>query len=155
MTQPVYHTVFAIGLHSFPWGSIWFFALPIAIGLALVGFARGKQIRKAVGAAVIVFSLFSLLLISMSSVSQFMTERHAYASGQFSVVEGKIENFRPMPALGRADESFSAGGVSFSYNVLADTSCFHNAHPHGIIRSGLDVRIFYTDGCILQLDVRQ
>lgn len=154
MTQPAYHTVFAIGLHSFPWGAIWFLGLPIVIGLALIRFARGKRIRKAVGAAVIAFSLFALLLVSMSSVSQFVSERRAYASGQFSVVEGRVENFLPVPALGRTDESFSVSGVSFSYNVLADTSCFHNAHPRGIIRAGLNVRIFYTDGCILRLDVR-
>lgn len=155
MTQPVYDTVFAIGVHSFPWGAIWFFALPIVVGLALVRFARGKQIRKVVGAGLIVFSLFAFLLVSMSSVSQFMMERRAYASGQFSVVEGKIENFRPMPPLGRADESFFVNGVMFSYNVLDDTACFHNAHPHGIIRPGVEVRVFYKDGCILRLDIRR
>lgn len=92
MTQPTYHTVFAIGLHSFPWGAIWFFALPIVIGLALIRFSGGKQIRQVVGGFFIIFSVFLLFLVSMSAVSIFMKFRHAYVTGNYSVVEGRVEN---------------------------------------------------------------
>lgn len=149
-----YHTVFAIGLGSFPWGIALVPSIMIVIGLGLIRFSGKKQIRQAVGAAAIIFSLFFLLLLSISSVSEFLKERRTYASGHYFVVEGQVENFHPRPALGRADESFSVNGVNFSYNVLDDTACFHNAHPRGIIRPGLDVRVFYADGCILRLDVR-
>lgn len=154
MTQPAYHTVFAIGLHSFPWGPIWFFALPIVIGLALIRFSGGKQIRQVVGGFFIIFSLFLLFLVGMSTVSIFMKFRHAYVTGNYSVVEGRVENFQPMRIPGPEIESFSVNGVTFSYNVISDT-CFNDAHPRRIIRSGLDVRIFYTNDCILRLDVRQ
>ncbi|MHB8527416.1 MAG: hypothetical protein ACYDD2_14840 [Candidatus Acidiferrales bacterium] len=154
MTQLGYHTVFAIGWHSFPWSSMGFFVLPVLLGLALFRFSGGKQIWQGVGAVIVVLSLFFLLLVSMSTVSVFMKDRHAYVTGSYSVVEGRVENFRPMHTPGPEIESFSVNGVTFSYNVISDT-CFNDAHPHGIIRSGLDVRIFYTDGCILRLDVRQ
>ncbi len=149
-----YHTVFVIGLHSFPWVDIFFFALPIAVGLALIRFSGGKQIRQVVGAFFIIFSLFLLFLVSMSTVSIYMKFRHAYVNGNYLVVEGRVENFRPMRTPGPETESFSVNGTTFSYNVISDT-CFNNAYPHRIIQPGLNVRIFYTNGCILRLDVRQ
>lgn len=155
MTQSGYHTVFEIGLHSFPWSIALVPTLLIVIGLGLVRFSRGKQIRQAVGGGAVIFSLFFFLLTCVAVVPEFFKEWHAYARGQFSTVEGTVENFHPRPGLGPADESFSVKGISFTYNALDYTSCFHNAGLHGIIRSGLDVRIFYSNECIFRVDVRQ
>jgi hypothetical protein len=133
------------------------FGLFVLIGFALVRFSGGKQIRKVVGAGVIIASLFFLmLLLGIRLVPDFLEYRHDYAIGNYKVVEGRVENFRPMPQLGPANESFSVAGVDFSYNVLDSAPCFGNTPAHeGPIHSGVEVRIYYTDECILRVDVRR
>lgn len=39
----------------------------------------------------------------------------AYQLGNYEVVEGYVENFKPVPNEGRKGESFDINGVSFSY----------------------------------------
>lgn len=151
-----YHTVFKIGIQSIPWGAIWVPLIMIVIGLVLIRLGRVKQIRQVVGGATIIFSLLIIFLLGTSIVSEFLRERHAYAAGQFSVVEGPIQDFHPMPPLGRAKESFVVNGVNFAYDVGDSTPCFHDSAAfHKIVQAGLEIRIFYTNGCILRLDVRQ
>jgi hypothetical protein len=156
MTQANYQTVFEMGLSSFPWARVLHPVPFIVIGLLLFRFFRSKQIYQVMG--VITASLGSILfLLSLIIfVPNFVRLRSAYVSGRSSVVEGVVENFRPAPTLGPARESFSVRGVVFSYNVLDDTPCFHNAPLHGgPIRGGSDIRIHYKDGCIQRVDVQQ
>ncbi|MFZ0735004.1 MAG: hypothetical protein WAM79_21990 [Candidatus Sulfotelmatobacter sp.] len=129
--------------------------VPFAIfGFLLFRFCRGKQIYQVTGLIVASLASVFLLVALVVFIPSFVKVRSAYLSGRSSVVEGVVENFRPAPALGPARESFSVSGVIFSYNALDDTSCFHNAPLHGgPIRSGMDVRIHYDDGCIQRVDV--
>lgn len=46
--------------------------------------------------------------------------RRALQNGTASVVEGRVENFVPMPFEGHAQEFFTVQGVSFSYSGLQD-----------------------------------
>lgn len=148
-----YHTVFTIGIHAMPWNAIWVPFVLIVIGLALIRLGRVKKIRQVVGGFMIIFALLALFVVSTSIVSEFLKERHAYLTGQFSVVEGRIQDFHSRPAIGPQQESFVVNGINFSYYVGDYTSCFHDsAAIHGAIQARLDVRIFYTDGCILRLD---
>jgi hypothetical protein len=156
MPLPNYQTVFQIGLGSFPWSFMLPFVLMIGIGYALIRFNAGKQIRLAVGYLVIIFSSLLLLVLSVSMIPEFIEIRHTYRNGGSSVIEGTVEDFRAMPALGPANESFSVKGTTFSYNVLDPTPCFRNSPPRlGPIHSGLDVRIYYKDRCIQRVDVRR
>jgi len=156
MPQLSAHTVFEIGLRSFPWGRLLTPAAFIVGGLLLFRFCRNKQIYQVTG--IIVASLASIiLLISLDIfVPNFVRLRRVYTSGKTSIVEGIVENFQPAPALGPARESFSVHGIPFSYNVLDDTPCFHNAPLRGgPIRAGMNVRIHYNDGCIQRVDVQR
>jgi hypothetical protein len=156
MMMPHYETVFEIGLRSFPWAEMFHPAIAVAIGVPLFLFAKGKTIYQAVGIVVAIFGAFLFLIVAITLVSEYVPLRHAYASGDSSIAEGVVENFHPAPVLGPAIESFSVRGVVFTYNALDSTPCFHDApYRKGPIRPGLEVRIFYRDGCIQRVDVRQ
>jgi|SRR5208282_1446155 len=156
MTSTTYQTVFELGLRSFPWGALLHPTIFIAIGLVLVRFSGGRKYLQLVAGAGALFGVLGFLLLAIRYVPEFIQARHAYATGDTSVIQGKVEDFHPMPALGPAKESFSVAGVGFSYYVADSTPCFHNDPPHkGPIHSGLDVRIYYNDHCIQRVDVRR
>ena len=85
------------------------------------------------------------VLLAATLVPSFLEVWHAYKSGGSSVVEGVVEDFRPAPVLGSAEESFSVQGVNFSYNALDLTSCFHDTpFRKGLIRPSLAMFVSTT-----------
>jgi hypothetical protein len=156
MAQPDYKTIFEIGIKSFPWSVLLHPVFFIVIGLIVVRFAKGKQFYQIVGGFVAGLATFFFLLLSMRLVPDFVELRSAYRRGDSTVVKGIVENFHPAPVLGGLKESFIIHGVVFSYYLLDANACFHNDPPRrGPIRAGLDVQIFYKDGCIQRVDIRQ
>jgi hypothetical protein len=124
------------------------------VGLLLIQLFKRKTIQLIL--LILITSMASLIFLAslMSFLPDFVKLRSAYVSGKSLVVEGVVQNFRPAPAIGPAEESFLVDGVSFSYNALDDSPCFHNAPLHGgPVRGGLDVRIHYYEGCIQRIEV--
>jgi hypothetical protein len=151
-----YVTVFEIGFKAFPWTGLVNPVLFILIGILLFRFGRSKQVYQATGLIVAALGTLFFCVIALNLVPNFLELRRAFKGGNSSIAEGVVDNFHPAPALGVAQESFSVNGVPFSYNALDLTPCFHNApFRKGPIRSGLAVRIYYNDGCIQRLDLRQ
>jgi len=102
------------------------------------------------------FATLFFLISSLSLVREFIERQREYRSGGSSIVEGIVQNFRPAPKSGPAEESFSVSGVGFSYNALDLTPCFHNAPIHkGPIREDLPVRIIYKNSCIERVEIRR
>jgi hypothetical protein len=158
MLQPHYETVFEIGLKSFPWGALLHPIPFIALGVVLFLLAKKKAAYRAayriVGAFVMALATLFFIIGTVSYVSEFVERRRAYKTGHSLVVEGTIENFSPPPAFGGQKESFSVQGIVLSYYVGDWTPCFHDDLRHnGPIRPGLEVRIYYDDGCIQRIDV--
>jgi len=151
-----YNTIFEIGLKSFPWGGL-LHPLPFfLVGILLFKFGKRRAVYQVTGFIVAVLAGMFLCILAVKLVPNYVEVRHTFKSGDSSIVEGLVKDFRPAPILGAANESFSVGGVDFSYNALDQTACFHDApFRKGPIRSGLAVRIYYKDGCIQRLDVRQ
>jgi hypothetical protein len=79
----------------------------------------------------------------------------ALRTGNYKVVEGRVENFKPMPWAGHGDETFDVNGVHFAYSDYVVTAGFNNSASHGgPMRDRLPVRITYKgDGEILRLEV--
>jgi hypothetical protein len=158
---PRYETIFEIGYGTFPWGDLFHPGIAIVIGglLVLFGhrvFGGKKEVHQILGAVLASLGVFFLFLMAIAVLPRFVSLRQAYVKGDSSIVEGVVENFRPAPALGAADESFSVQGIVFRYNSLDSTPCFHNAPYHkGPIRLGLEVRIYYGEQCIQRVDVRR
>jgi hypothetical protein len=156
MMQANYQTIFEIGPKSFPWVQL-LHPIPFAvIGLILIRFSRRRRIIQVFAGVVVSFAFLFFLILAPVLLADYVKHRRAYVNGKSSMVQGAIEDFHPMPMLGAALESFTVNGVQFSYNVLDATPCFHNAPPHkGPVRPGLDVRIYYEDGCIQRVDIKK
>jgi len=165
MAQGGFQTVFEIGLNAFPWRLFAICALFTVLGMSLIRFSGAPTLgspkvanpaRQIVGGFFVAFSLLMILLLGIRQIPDFVEKWHVYSSGKYSVVEGPVENFHPMPFGGHQNEWFSVHGLSFAYSSFDETPCFHSAASHGgPIRPGLNVRIFFTDGCILRLDVQR
>ena len=68
--------------------------------------------------------------------------RNALQQGKTEVIEGKVENFIPMPHDGHSMESFVVAGHKFEYSDFEVTAGFNKTSSHGgPIRSGIYVRI--------------
>ena len=96
------------------------------------------------------WSLYSLIgLCALWSVqtfagtySDYKELRNALQQGKTVVIEGKVENFIPMPYGGHSMESFVVAGHKFEYSDYNVTAGFNKSSSHGgPIRSGIYVRI--------------
>ena len=152
MTPEQYQTVFELGFKSFPWIDWLHPCILVVIGLGLYKFAK-RQFVKAVGFLGLVVSTIFFLITSIIYIPDSIRKYYEYKHGRSSIVEGSVENFRPMLMLGPSEESFTVNGVDFAYNAGTD-SCFRNGPYHkGPIRSGMKVRIVYNGTCIQRVDV--
>jgi hypothetical protein len=151
-----YQTVFTVLQKSPP---SWLRAVVPAIVatftvLAIVAFLKYKTRRVVVVVAYVVM-LFMAMTLSPAGVSDmYARAKDAYVKGDYSVVEGTVANFHPMPYSGHQNETFSVNGVQFSYSDYVVVPCFNNTASHGgPIHDGLRVRIAYSGNCILKLEV--
>jgi hypothetical protein len=153
VTSEEYLTVFELGIRSFPWSEIVGPILFGIVGLAFFRFSKREMLRVIGG---LMFAFGTLLgVLCITEIPRFIELRRAYADGQSYVVEGLVENFQPTPYLGAQRESFSVGGVNFSYSPGDSTPCFTDAPPNkGPIRQGQFVRVHYDKGCIQRVEIR-
>ncbi|WP_321478181.1 hypothetical protein [uncultured Paludibaculum sp.] len=78
----------------------------------------------------------------------------AFQSGRYSVVDGVVTEFHPMPYNGHDSECFSVRSERFCYSDYIASPGFHNAASHGgPIRPGLSVRVTYLGPTILRLEI--
>jgi hypothetical protein len=75
-------------------------------------------------------------------------------AGAASVVEGRVEDFHPMPYTGHQDESFVVAGRRFQYSDFEPTCAFNTGRSHGgPIEQGLQVRLWYVGDRIVRMAV--
>ena len=103
---------------------------------------------------------FTILLVASiwTIVTFFITAMGSWGAGNrldqglYEIVEGPVADYANN---GRGAESFSVHGHRFSYSDYTMTSGFHTSGAHrGPIRPGIYVRIAYSGGVILRLEVR-
>jgi hypothetical protein len=162
-----FKTVFDAGQQGY--ATAWFPAFGlifVAVGALLV--FRPALMQRLMpsgpqGAARVIFSgfffIFALLWTAVSFLAtflQYQTVASDLSAGRYSVVEGPVANFVPMPYDGHPQESFTVKGHRFSYSDAILTSGFNNTASHGgPIRAGLYVRISYSGNLILRLEIAQ
>jgi len=148
-----YRTVFEISQKGFEW---WFPAG--GLGFVVLGVLSTKFVksRKRFGYFMVGFATLWTLTVGGSMSVGYYKAHKAYRTGQYSVVEGAVENFRPMPPEGHQDECFSVQRQTFCYSDYGITPGFNNSTSHGgPIRAGLPVRIAYYNHDILRIDIRE
>jgi hypothetical protein len=160
--QIEYHIVFTVLEQSVPWQDR--LILPgILLTLIIFGIGVIIQRRTRLPKIVIGYSVFVCAILLVLAVYAFNAPgerdmyaraQDAYVQGQYSVVEGTVTNFHPMPYSGHQEESFSVNGVQFSYSDFILVPCFNNTASHGgPIRQGVKVRIAYSGNCIWKLEI--
>lgn len=78
--------------------------------------------------------------------SDYYALKTAVERREYQVVEGKVENFRPMPHEGGSLESFTVNGKEFEYSDFVMRPGFKNTQSYGgPIHEGLFVRIGYIE----------
>ena len=107
------------------------------------------------------FALLMLLLTVPSSLANRNRTQKIFENQEYQVVEGKIEDFHPMPHSGHDVESFTVNGVYFEYSDYMLVYGFNNTASHGgpIKRNGQQVRLSYItvngDNRILKIELRE
>src|SRR6266404_6119686 len=134
-----YVTVFDISQKPFEW---WWSAIGIVIfglGIILIKVVsrwpnqkHGKLIdAKLVGWVMVLFGPIWIVVVYNSTRSMWSELRSAYNTGQYSLVEGVIEDFQPMPYEGHQDECFRVKAEQFCYSDYASQSGFNQSASHG------------------------
>ncbi len=98
-----------------------------------------------------IFAWFFFLFVASISVviiglqvNQWLEIRAAVAQHNYHVVNGPVQDFKPMPREGHAEESFSVSGVRFSYSDFEVTQGFRNTEAYGgPIHANSRVRLGY------------
>jgi len=136
----------------------------VVAGLLVLSLLISHRIRKSlVGVVGLAFVGISLVVLGITVARQrYQTDDalKAFQTGQYSMVEGPVEHFDPMPFEGHKAECFSVQETRFCYSDYVLTPGFRNTASHGgPIRSGLLVRIAYTKtgshNTILRLEVAE
>jgi hypothetical protein len=144
-----YHVAFDLLDKGYQWwapGVALFIAL-VGVSLLLIkkykpGHVRFSYLRLWSGT---VAAIGMFLLIFWITFANYDRYRHIYLTKQYQVVEGRVENFVPMPRTGNGRERFTVRGVTFEYSDFAATPGFNQTSAAGgPIQPGLQVRVSYT-----------
>jgi hypothetical protein len=142
ITQTAYHH----------WSDLFagFFFVVAAIGFFLFHWKSAKR----TGWLSFSYSVFIALFLLVWSLLPFFMFFHRYQNyldiraalqhSRCDIAEGSVTHLRPLYSIkGRgAGETFSVGGREFSYREGSAQNGFHQV---GVIRDGLQVRIYYYD----------
>ena len=100
------------------------------------------------------FALSWMALAFLMTYVDYLHLRDALRSGNFMIVEGKVEDFVPMPASGHPAEHFQVSGHRYSYSDASVIAGFNNTQSHGgPMQQGLLVRIADVGGQIARLEI--
>src|SRR5579864_5525043 len=157
--MPDYVTVFQIssGSAGFPFALLGL--LPLIVGVVVIvgkwrfHWRRPNWLYAVCSCA---FGTIWIFLVSGPILTEGTDAFAAFRTGQYSLVEGTVKDFHPMPYEGHDEECFSVEVQRFCYSDYnAATPGFHNAASHGgPIRAGIHVRIAYLGPTILRFTRR-
>ena len=132
----------------------------VLLGFSMVAVKEFKEIRlkgsvkgHLFNVCVLPFSLIILIFVCCATVAaqvdMYKNIVVAYQEGQYETVEGRVENFVPMPYEGHAQETFQIDGVGFAYSDYSTILGYHNAKSHGGVVTGdgqnLTIRYVYYE----------
>ncbi|MDB5025671.1 MAG: hypothetical protein JWP78_3426 [Mucilaginibacter sp.] len=91
------------------------------------------------------FAMLILLGIAATRVRDYYEVKRMFDQKQYRIVEGRVQDYHPMPAGGHDTESFRVGSLYFEFSDYELGAFGYNnaASLGGIIRPNLYVQIFY------------
>jgi hypothetical protein len=169
-----YELVFDAADGEAPWPPIAFCLLFVGIGVLLVWSSRieppprawrgwfrtNPTLRKGYALFWLCGSSLATMAAAVGILGSHWDLQRAIREGRTSVVEGRVQEFHPMPYSGHDTERFVVGDVHFAYSDWVVSSAFSHSSSHGgPIREGLQVRIHYVvrddKAEIVQLEVEK
>ena len=154
-----YHTVFDVVQVGFQWwisAFIFIFAsLFFGVGWALrtsgdQNYAVKGTIFQIVGG----IGMLGALTFFVAMHAEYRNARNAITSHSYSVAEGVVSDFVPMPPGGHAIESFVVNGVHFHYGSGWGSTTFNSEWNKGFIHDGVEARISYVGEDIIKVEVK-
>ncbi len=106
---------------------------------------RDAKLAVLMCAISMVFLLAVLALVIPDQIRMYQSTVGAYQRGDYQIAEGTVEQFRPAQEYGE-EESFTLGGVEFSYRDSVVQFGYHQTRAEGgvITGDGQQLRIGYT-----------
>jgi hypothetical protein len=142
------------------WTFVGGFLLFLAVGMGWILWHRrfpGVRRDWLHRSAPYLFTGITLFIMSVANVTIYRDYRELtrrLRTGEYQVVEGRVEEFDPMPWEGHKNESFVVDGHRYSYSDYDASPGFNSTSSHGgPIREGLRVRIADVDGVIARLEI--
>lgn len=106
-----------------------------------------RKRKLLIGSVFVALPLFAIFQIVGFKNSTYSETTEALSTNKIKIVEGKVENYHPMPYEGHDQEKFDVNGVHFEFSdyTFSDEG-YHNAASHGgAIHGGIYVRINYYE----------
>jgi hypothetical protein len=158
MTPDQYSVVFDLSQKGLQWWFPAFGLIFVAIGGVLIWLGRRNRWRRSrsvVGYFMVGFACLWSGLAFATMLPEYLNLRSAYRQGHFSIAEGFVTNFRPMPYEGHQSECFSVQSETFCYSDYVVSAGFNNSASHGgPIRDGSPIRVSYIGNTIVRLEIR-
>lgn len=150
-------TVFEISAKPMNWHPVinCFIFCIVGLGVVLWKWRSDERIKYLLVGVGLCFIAFIIVFGSYRGETHGVPEAaQALREGRVSIIEGRVEDFVPMPYGGHPEEQFTVSGVRFSYSDYVIQPCFNNTSSHGgPVRKGMWVRLSYRDNCILKIEV--
>jgi hypothetical protein len=154
-----YRTVFDVTQVGFQWWIplliLIFGALFVSIGFAVRTLGdRDSSTKGALFQIVGAVGILGALVFSASMYEEYRTARKAFTTHSYSVSEGVVRDFIPMPPGGHSTESFEVSGVRFEYGSGWGSTMFNSEWNKGSIHNGVEARITYLGKDIIKVEVK-
>jgi hypothetical protein len=154
---PEYVTVYQISKESTDWSFALAGGIPLLVGIVIIFGKRRlgwNQPNWVLPIFACGFGLLWLCTAGLSVVNGDSQALNVFQRGDYQIVEGNVTDFKPMPYEGHQEECFSVQDKQFCYSDYVIAPGFRNTASHGgPIRSGLPVRIAFSGGSILRLEI--
>lgn len=154
-----YRTVFDVTQVGFQWAIpllIFIFGtLLVVVGWGVRTLGERDSIAKGAffqigGAAVILVAAGFFA----SMYAEYRGIQRVFAMHSYSVTEGVVSDFIPMPPGGHSTERFVVNGVRFEYGSGWGSTTFNSEWNKGFIHNGVEARITYVGKEIIKVEVK-
>jgi hypothetical protein len=154
-----YHTVFDVTRVGFQWWIPLFMficaAMFVGIGSALRSSSDKNLVSKGAFFQVVgAVGILAALVFFTSIFWQYRNVKKVFADHSYSISEGVVQDFIPMPPSGHSTESFVVNGVRFEYGSGWGSTMFNSEWNNGFIHNGVDARITYVGKDIIRVEVK-
>jgi len=152
-----YRTVFDVTRDGFQW---WMPLLMLLFAslFVLIGWGVRKSGDTDSSTKGLLFQLvgavgsFGAIVFLAFMYGEYRAANQAMATHGYSVVEGAVTNFVPMPVGGHSLESFNVNGVFFEYGSGWGSTTFNSEWNKGLIHDGVQARITYIGKKIIKVE---